>query len=289
MTKSRLFLLALVVTVVFAVGAGVQYLLVKAARPGVGVLRVDSIPRAKVLLNGQEVGQTPYEGSDLAPGEYVLKLAPAGEISGAFAPWETKIKVVSNTLTFVSRDLAGTFDQTAGQTLTLEKLASDHYSEVAVISDPDGALITVDGKESGRTSQLFRNLDPGDHVITVSQTGFSDQVIHSRVIAGYRLNINVKLKGLSLESELSVRPTAELIASPSALTLQTIAKPYVTVKDNPVGFLRIRSGPDVSASESGKVYPGQKLPLLSESDTWVQIKFNQISGWVWKDYVDISK
>jgi uncharacterized protein YgiM (DUF1202 family) len=71
--------------------------------------------------------------------------------------------------------------------------------------------------------------------------------------------------------------SSALIADPS--------KPYVVIKDTPTGFLRVRIEPSTSASESGRVKPGEKYSIVDEKSGWYEIKFDGVNnGWISGQY-----
>lgn len=246
-------------------------------------LRVDSFPRAKVFLNNNEAGTTPYLGEKLKAGGYQLKLIP----DGGLLVWEAEVKLNNGTLTYVGRDLGKSEDDSGGQILTLEKAASGKQTELTVISSPDGANVTVDDLARGKAPLILSDLSVGEHVITISADGFADQLTRARLVAGFRLNATVKLKkNPVINFDQRVRPAAQLIASPSA---QTMTKPYVVIKDTPLGFLRVRSGPDYLASEAGRVLPGERFPLLDQSTPWLKIKWQAATGWIFEDYAEVRR
>lgn len=252
-------------------------------------LRVDSFPRTAVFLNDKSVGFTPYLGEGLIPGEFKLKLVPAGGVSGTFISWETKVKLTSGTLTYVNRNLGPNIEQSSGQTLMLEKLTLSDSKELAIVSNPDSATVTVDGQDEGKASIVLHNLTAGDHDIVVSLPGFADQVTHGKIVDGYRLNIIAKLSQLLSNqgnfATPSARPTADLVSTQSG----ELAKPYVVIKETETGFLRVRSDPNLNATEAARVKPGEKYSLLSETPGWVKIKLSTIFGWVSDKYVVISR
>lgn len=251
-----------------------------------GALQVNSIPKTAVYLNGESLGQTPLDAKKIKPGEYQLKLVPVGSTDDAKAAWETKIKISSETLTYVSREIGPSADLSSGQILTLEKIPPSGQSEIVIVSSPDGATVAVDGLEKGKTSLALKNLSAGDRVVVISLPGFNDQVVRAKVTAGYRLNVLVNLSKSSIDfSQKITIPSPEIEATKSS----ELAKPYVLIKDTPLGFLRVRSLADVNASESGKVLPGEKYPLLSQTDGWVKIKLADGEGWVSENYVSVER
>ncbi len=272
------FLLILAVTLAITAFLVVAKLFIfDLAAANYAAIQIDTIPKSTVFLNDKEVGQTPFYSEKLVSGEYKIKLGT----------WETKLKLPGKTLTYVSRNLGLSPDQSSGQILVLEKLSFDKVSELAIVSNPDSANVQFDGLNKGSTSLILQELSPGDHELIISQPGYSDQSVKAKTIAGYRLNVQVQLAKLSSNQSTSSasRPTSDLVSSSSGEPL----KPYVVIKDTPTGFLRVRTEASISASESGQVNPGEKYPLLSEVDGWVKIKLPGIFGWVSDAYVNKIK
>lgn len=237
------------------------------------VLQVDATPQSAVLLNDQNVGNTPYLNEKLKSGEYKIKVSD----------WETKLTLIPDTLTYISRNSGPTEEQSSGQTLILEKLASERASEMVIVSIPGQAFVRLDGLDKGKTSLVVDNPANRDHMVVVSIPGYSSEIIRARTISGFRLNIIVKLAKITAEP----KPTIGLLDStPSA---QLLVKPYVVIKPTPTGFLRVRMQPSTDSTESGQVKPAEKYPLLSETDGWVEIKLPNITGWVSDQYVEKIK
>lgn len=253
-------------------------------QPRYASVRIDSIPRATVYLDDREVGQTPYFGERMAPGEYRIKLLPGFADKGTFSLWETKVRLTAQTLTYVARELGDSEETSGGQILTLEKLAGGRMAQVAVVSTPDGVQVAIDGLPRGKTPLFLSDLGAGDHEVVVSRDGFGDQVIRGRVVPGYRLNVVVKLArveaGGVLPPELTSPP--EVVATSSGEPL----KPYVVIKETPTGFLRVRADPETVATEVGRVIPGEKYSLQEEIFGWVRIKLATYSGWVSEQYIE---
>lgn len=234
------------------------------------VLQVDATPKSAVLINDQKVGDTPYLDEKLKPGEYKLNVAG----------WETKLALISDTLTYVSRNSGPTDEQSSGQTLILDMLASKNDAEMVIVSTPDQAQVRLDGLDKGKTPLVVNNPEGRDHMIVVSLPGYSSEIVKARTILGYRLNVIVKLAKVFSEPK-----SAEVLleSTPSA---QALTKPYVVIKPTPTGFLRVRTKPNLAASESGQVRPGETYPLISETPGWVEIKLSQTAGWVSEAYVE---
>lgn len=255
--------------------------------PKISALRVDSVPAAQVYINGQLIGATPFVNEKMTPGEYRLKLVATGA-TGIFFPWETRIKLVNDSLTYVSRDIGKSEENSGHHILWLEKLPSIESGQIAVVSEPNGAKVSVDGIEKGFTSLIIKNIPQGDRKIIISSEGYSDQIINGKIRGGFRLNASVKLarKEISPASP-SASPTAT--ASAQIATSSGLQKPYVLIKQTGTGFLRVRFGPTITASESTRVNPGDKFPLVAEENGWTKVKIASISGWVNDQYIQKFK
>ena len=252
----------------------------KVSQPN-AALQINSIPKTKVFLNDKEVGEIPLKKEKMEPGDYKLKLVTLGGVQ-----WETKIKLLGGVFTYVYREVGETLEDSSGQIITMEALASDRSVEVAIVSDPDGAFVGIDGVKSGSTSTIIKNLEPGDHTFVISSPDYSDQIVYGNVTAGYRMNIVVKLKKNPFQKEtVVIKPTSELIATNSS----QLIKPYVVINQTPIGFLRVRSAADPTSSQSGTVYPGEKYSLLEELNSWTKIKLATMSGWVSDQYIEKVK
>lgn len=285
MGLSKKFFYLLAILLLAAVGLGIKVFLGRG--PARAAIRVDSFPRSEVIINDKEVGQTPFSDEKIIAGEYTIKLVPKNSSGDTLVPWQTKIKLSAGTLTYLSRDIAPTEEQSAGQILMLEQLASGKSAELAVISSPDGAKISIDGLDKGRSPLVLRDISAGGHEIVISADGYSDQKVSGKIVAGYRLNVIVKLgslpNGQTATGSAQIRSAFDLIASQSG---QELARPYVVVKDTPTGFLRVRIDPIATATEVGQIKPGEKYSLLAETSGWVKIKLPNIFGWVSDQYVE---
>jgi hypothetical protein len=283
MTK-RAIILSSLGFLILAAGVGLLIKLFWWDNQGIAALEVHSFPKAEVFLNGQKIGETPVNDQKQKPGDYALKISAV--LNGQTFNWESRIKLTSDTVTFINREFSENPQLSAGEVLGLEKLADNRAAEIAVISDPNGAIVKVDGKSAGTTPLTVTDAVPIDHEITLSYPGFRNRSLRGRAVTGYRLNISVDLAKEGGVDLAPLAPTPTPTATPSAV----IQKPYVVIKSTPTGWLRVRFGPSISASESGRVNPGDKFPLLEEQTGWVKIRFKEtLEGWVSDSYVEKVK
>lgn len=263
-------------------------------------LEVLSTSTASVFLDNKHVGRTPVETS-VAPGDYTIRLVPE-TTTETLASWQGTIKILPKVKTYVNASLGESEFATAVDIVWLEKITSKG-AEVTVTTNPDGATASLDGETKGITPVAIPNVAPGDHSLAVVSTGFLGRNVKIKTTAGYKLNANIKL-ALSGErsAEASPSPTPTDGAKPTGKTTPTPtkaaggtadpAKPFVTIKDTPTGFLRVRMEPSTAATESAQVKPGEKYTIVdSEEDakgtTWYQINYDGTNtGWISGTYAD---
>lgn len=293
-------IIAISLIVLGLVSAGVGVFIWMQGKKPTAALKVDTNPPSLVFVDNIQIGQTPVE-KFFVPGEVAVKLIP-NSTSSALPSYQTKVRLTKDTYTIIKRDFGATEAESAGDIISLEPQNSKTASLAIVTASPDSASITLDGLPQGFTPLLVSAVIPGDHTIIVTAPGFTDRPISAKAVAGYKLNINVKLAGqtqIAPTPTPSPEPVEEATPSP---TLKPKASPkpspvaitgsYVTIKDTPTGFLRIRETPSTAGKELGKVYPGDKYKLLSTKNSWYQIRVDldaTNSGWISAQYAEKSE
>lgn len=255
--------------------------------PKQGVLKVASQPTAGIFLDNKHLGRTPYEG-EASSGEFPLKLVPETTVE-AIASWQGSVKISPGLLTYVNATLSQSEFTTAVDVLWLEKISSK-VSEIAVATNPDGATASLDGEMKGITPVSLTNVTPGDHTLTVTSPGFLARSVKVKTTAGYKLNAAIKL-ALSPEGtptpEASPTGTPTPKATPTKGSSTTPTKPYVTIKDTPTGFLRVRLEPSTSSTEAARVNPGDQFHVEDTKSGWYQIKYDGKNlGWISGQYAE---
>lgn len=289
MKRKILFLVVLVILVV-----GVA-LLVKALTnrgPKQGELRVDSSPAAAIFLDNKNIGRSPYTDK-VEAGDYDMKLVPDSATT-QLVPWEGKIVVGQNLLTYINADLSDSELSSAVDVLWLEKISSKN-SELSITTTPDGATVMVDDITKGVTPLTLADIIPGDHTVTVTSVGFLTRTLKIKMTSGYRLIVTMKL-GLSpggapaASPSATITPTGKVTPTPKTATSSASQpdpdKPFLTVKDTPTGFLRVRMEPNTTATEAARVNPGDKFHIEDTQNGWDEIKYDGTNlGWVSGQYV----
>lgn len=241
---------------------------------------IETEPKSTVYLNGRKVGNTPYEATK-EPGDVVIKLVPDSE--DGFDDYETKVTLVSGVKTVIKRTFKATEEETSGAIVSFEKIGGEE-SLVTVVTIPDNAQIALDNKIAGY-APLRTKINPGDHDLLVSQSGYLDKKLSIRGYKGYKLTAIVKLTKERVEES-----TPKPVLSESISNLGKIK-----ILDTGVGFLRVRKEPNTAAEVVGQVKPSEVYDLLEENNDWYKIKVTlkadagetqEFEGWVRGDFVE---
>src|SRR3989344_7457498 len=296
-----------IVLVVIGVGVVLIFKLGGGPASGKGVLKVTSTPTATIFLDNQNIGKTPLE-QKVKSGEYTLKLIPETTIASVVS-WEVKIKVSANLLTYVNRELGDSELTSAGEMLSLEKIAGNQ-AELAVLSTPDGAIVSLNGAEKDRTPWVNSDLVAGSYDLSMGTPGYKSRALKIKTTNGYKVTATFQLavsgemiaaspqpsgipspEGTPKASpKPSVSPKASVEASSSAKPKPSPpAKPYVEILETPTGFLRVRAEAGSSAEEVSLVNPGELYKLLDETTVsgtpWYKIEYEtDKEGWVSSQY-----
>lgn len=287
------------------------------AKKSQAALQVSSVPKATLFLNGEHKGPTPFSDENLKAGEYTLKLVPESS-DILLSPWETKLKLTPGVLTVVNYEFGLTEDESAGEILTLETISDKKAAEIAVVSTPDGAVVSLDGEPQGFAPLSLTSIAEGDHLITVSLPGYEERQIKAKTINGYRLSISVQLALEDIgeqpvaadedaspsadqdeEADLTPTPTPdEIDTTPTPTPKETsgstpdLDRPYVTIDSPDVGWVRVRKNPCTTeedrCEELAKANDGESYKFLESNGTgWYKIQYDDdIAGWISGKYAE---
>lgn len=283
------------------------------------VLKVTSTPTATVFLDDKKIGSTPLE-EKVDVGEFKLKLISESSTENSIS-WEETITLSANLLTYVNRELGASELESAGEVLTLEKVSTDG-AQVAVLSTPDGATVSLDSQDKGTTPTIIEGIEVGSFDLKVETPGYKPRSVKIKTSKGYKLTASFQLAASDMPigspapssspnptSVSSVRPSPRTTPSATARTSPASSarpsprsptasavksspppKPYVEILDTPVGFLRVRKEPSTSSEELARVNPGEFYSLLDEESGWYKIEYEDAKeGWVSSQYAEKSE
>lgn len=275
MTGKKVVALVFILSGVAILAAfGVVYL-IRDRKPNAG-LKIDTTPPSLVFVDNRQEGKTPFDKL-LKPSDVTVKLIP-DSTSSAVGAYQTQVRLAPQVYTVIRRDFGASETDSAGEVVTLQSQSNNQSSLSITTSAPDSASVSIDDQPQGLTPLLVSPITPGDHKISLSAPGYSSRSIDVQIISGYKLQISAKLAG-SIQTAPTPTPTPVVPAS--------IVKSQITVLDTPTGFLRVRQGPSTSASESGRIKPGETYPLLKTEGSWFLIQVElpaTSSGWISSQY-----
>ena len=139
-----------------------------------GMLTLDSTPQgAAVQIDGSSDSSwvTPLALSNLQPGSHSIVVSKAG-------------------YTTDSR----TIDVASGSKSTLVVHLAQMAATLSVSSNPAGASIFVDGRDTGKMTPARVNLDKGTHVVLVRKMGYLDETTTAQFTLGQTVSISPTLR-----------------------------------------------------------------------------------------------
>lgn len=274
MKKFLMFLAPLLIAVFIFLGI----LFFTNGKSGKGALQVTANPRSKIYLDNRLIGATPFCACDLTRmvpiGDYTIRLIPD---TGSFSPYEAKITINKSTLTVVDKIFADNGGG-SGDIVSLIPLSDKKEIEILVISIPDKANVFLDSNPVGVTPLLLKQVSESDHDLRLTKDGYQEKSIRIKTALGFKLSA---LVFLGIKTDLA----SFTEASASAATLPIATVPKVTIQNTPTGFLRVRENNSITSSEVGKIKPGESYELISERESWFEIKLNDgKTGWISSQY-----
>ncbi len=141
-----------------------------------GQLAVDSTPQgAQVQIDGQSAANwiTPFAWTNLSPGQHTITVSKAG--------YSTDTRTVTIT--------------SANRTSTIVHL-SQLMATLVVKSDPAGADVYVDGRDTGAKTPAQVSVDKGQHVVLVRMMGYIDETASMQFVLGQTFNYSPTLRAL---------------------------------------------------------------------------------------------
>jgi eukaryotic-like serine/threonine-protein kinase len=141
-----------------------------------GQLSIDSTPQgAQVQIDGHTdiAWVTPFAVAGVAPGRHIVSIAKNG-----YTAESKTVEVASGSKSFVVLHLA----QASGT--------------LVVHSDPPGAAVFVDGKDTGHVTPMQVSVERGSHVLLVRKQGYLDETISASPQPGQSFRFSPTLKPL---------------------------------------------------------------------------------------------
>lgn len=171
----------------------------------------NSIP-STVFLNGQYLEKTPLIERSLKPGDYTLKIQPDDP---TLVPQETTVTLRKGLLTVVTWKPGKRPETSGGVIYEMEPLKAKNDAEVSFVTIPDGAIVSLQGRNKEFAPAIMTKVEPGSKEFEVTLPSYETQRHTLNVVSGYRMIVKIKLAKLETEDS-GVPPTSTTSASPVA-------------------------------------------------------------------------
>lgn len=169
--------------------------------------------KAKVFVDGVQIGETPVENFVVKKGLRKIKLETDK------ASYEAGINFNPGLPVLVKRDLGVDQMFSAGLDLWVEK--SSGGANLSIISEPSDAVVFIDGTESGRTPYSTDRLTAGAYDVRLEKEGYEPISERINVTDGQKTNASFKLFPLPAPA------TVKLLEGSTSLYDMVSSNPFV--------------------------------------------------------------
>lgn len=190
MGMKKLFILAVLI-LISSTFAGCQSILDRKTKSGLQVI-TDDVP-SSVFINGQYLNNTPLIEKELKPGEYSIKIQPN---DSSLVAYETTVTLRKNLLTVVTWKPGSRPELSGGVIYEMEPLTDSSKAEVSFETVPEGAIVSLQGKDKDFTPVVFSDVTPGNQGFEITLPSYETQSHTINVQPGYRMLVRVKLAKL---------------------------------------------------------------------------------------------
>jgi hypothetical protein len=167
--------------------------------PGTGSIYAVSTPQgASVYVDGKYYGPAPQIASSLSPGYHQVRLSLSG-----FQDWTGNVYVESGKTTTVSQQLS--------VSPTQYPTSAPGTGTITVNSNPTGAEVYVDNAYIGITPLTVPSVQPGSHVVVVSQTGYASWQATIQVQSGQVTPVDATLSSQPTQAPTKSAPALPLV------------------------------------------------------------------------------
>lgn len=243
---------------------------IRSKRTGEGILVITHPLKAKVYLNGHEVGTGPLHLSS-SSGIHKILVSKEGYFSR-----ELDIDVERGKRTVVEVFLAVNPLEKPKKIqegkITLYDLSTEKVKLASSMEDWSKGVFFYEKVKSLEFDAL---IDFEGRVYYKDKNAFDKKAAEGK-------NLVIGYLGNKESTPLTIK-AVETLSSITKASSQIIAK-KVKIAPTPTGFLNVRSSPSTSSSVVDKVNPGETYDLLEEQSGWYKIKLPSGQGWVSSQY-----
>lgn len=153
------------------------------------LVKTNDIP-ASVYLDKKLMGKTPFLNNSISPDEYSLEIRPDDP---QYIPYQTDISLKKRVLTTVVWKPGTRSDTNSGVIYESEPLKNSNQSQLSITTIPDGGIVQIDDQAKTFAPVLLDNIQSGAHEYQVQLPSYETQKNSINVLAGYKMNVIVKL------------------------------------------------------------------------------------------------
>jgi len=146
-----------------------------------GQLSIDSTPPgAQIQVDGQAAGVTPFNLAGLMPGQHTVTVSKPGFVT------DTR-----------------TVDVSSGSKSVMSVQLTQLSASVSLHSDPSGAAVWMDGKDTGKVTPAQISVDkPGNHTFAFKKQGYLDETASANLQVGQTFQLAPTLRALGNTDEI---------------------------------------------------------------------------------------
>lgn len=156
---------------------------------------------AEVFLDGESLGNTPYDSEDIRAGEHSVR------VKNQTTTYDVALTFMPNSEVVLNRDLGVSDVFSSGQNFWIEK--ADLGTVLSIVSEPAGAKVYVDNTEVGSTPYSTGDLSDGEYDLRVEKSGFEAQTARIKIQKGFKLNVVLKLFPLAVPANVNLLEGAD--------------------------------------------------------------------------------
>lgn len=164
--------------------------------PNYGYITIKTEPTgADVYVDDVKVGKTPYMMKKIKLGSHVVELRKTG--------FETYADMVSITIGDINSQLDNV-------TLEAKEMV---YGSMELFSIPDGAVITINGRQYGITPRLISDLEAGSYTVNFSKEGYETLTQSVEVLGDRKETLNVVLTKKKEQPVVLAKPEQNVVVN----------------------------------------------------------------------------
>lgn len=141
-----------------------------------------NLPEADVYIDDNKKGQSPFTIKDLLPGDHIIKVTATGK-----------------------KDFIRTVNLKPGEEL---KVTADFQitGSLSINSDPTDGRVTLDGKEIGVTPLVLKEVNIGEHLLTIVKDGYREANPKLTIKENEENEIKIKLEQITYPVKITSVP-----------------------------------------------------------------------------------